>query len=212
MAENFIKKEKVIQLFKRGAIELISVFVAIMLALWVDDWHEEKQRKQKIELAMSAVAAELEVNYQALKKAHDFQSESLKIIRDSAKEAGQLTNEQAAEIMTRMYSRSMFQPAQLLDTAWRVLVQSQLLHYMDHDTVLKYESHYRQLQDLRERQEVHMRSMNDYRIHADEDVKLLQLYYHTVNEMWWGEKNMLRSFEGLDLAFIEKAADKQLTD
>ncbi|WP_144394990.1 hypothetical protein [Pleionea sediminis] len=194
------RKEKVFQLLKRGFIELISVFVAILLALWVDELYEDYQRQQRIGLAMQSVMSEMKDNHKLLLKAHDFQTKTLSIIRDKFSKNEDVTEVQAEELLAKMYQRSMFHPARLIDTAWQVMLQSQLLNYMPHETVLKYAHHYKAQQDMMERQKLILQNLDNYRINSENYSQMLYLYNHSVNEIWWSEKNLLASFSNLGVS------------
>jgi|GEM_PF-4424351 len=201
-------RQQALDWLKKSFLELVSVFIAIMLALWVDEWHEEKQRKEKIELAMSSVETELQKNYRSLVVAHKHQTGSLELIHSFHKDNKSINEELAESLHRQLYKRSMFHPSQLLDTAWQVLIRSQLMNYMDHQTILLYSTHYNYQKELMESQKSHGQSMTLAAIQNDSYISLMKIYAESINNLWWRELHTFNSFRNLPSQFFKDELKK----
>jgi len=188
-------KKLILDLSRRAAFELVSVFVAILLALWVNDLYSDHQRNQKIQLAMASVKSELAKNYASLVKAHEHQQTSIEIMNGYMSKGEEFTEEQAKALYSQLFQRSMYRPADLLDTAWQVLIQSQLLNYMPYDLVLEYSHLYNKQIQLTKSQDAYSQYAMELAYSDISYVQYMHGFYSHMKELWWREKNLIKAFK-----------------
>jgi len=116
------------------AVEAASIVLAVLLALAVDEWREDRSHQELADSAIRNIVIELKSNQELLGLIHVNNVETLKIM-DESSEQGQEDDEQNE-------GRNFIPGIQLIDTAWEALMSTGTSAYIDYDTILSLSATY----------------------------------------------------------------------
>ena len=108
-------------------LESLSIVVAVLLALGMDEWRENYEHSQQSEAAIRKVANELDSNLDLLKLLH---------------ENNVATIEAMANVQEQKEQRSFVPGSQLSGTAWETLSATGVANYVDFETILELSGTY----------------------------------------------------------------------
>ncbi|MCF7922843.1 MAG: hypothetical protein K9M55_09090 [Candidatus Marinimicrobia bacterium] len=108
--------------FGKYAYEMISIILGVLVALGVDQWNEDRENNQRVEIAISNVQKELFSNNDILNILHPRNQKVLEIIKEHTEDDTTLS----------------FVPGlQLQETAWGMMQNSGISAYIEYDKLFE---------------------------------------------------------------------------
>ncbi|MEP4146045.1 MAG: hypothetical protein ABJL54_02430 [Halioglobus sp.] len=112
------------------AVEVISIVLAVLLALAVSEWQEDRQNKERSSLGLKAVIAELESNLATLIDRHTQNKATV--------EAAMAAEETSEDPVNAQFSPAV----QVRDTAWNALNATGMSNYLEYELILELSNVY----------------------------------------------------------------------
>ena len=106
----------------RAGLEIISIVVAVLLALAVSEWQESRNNLERTEAALRQVQTELVKNLELLEFVHEKNVELINLLNQDSD-----TVDQEAQFLPAL---------QIADSAWRTLGSTGLSGYVDFDLMV----------------------------------------------------------------------------
>jgi len=121
--------------FKLGkvAVEAASIVLAVLLALAVDEWRENRSQQQQAHAALMNISIELKYNQKVLKLIHENNVETVKVMVEDQASTGESEQDE---------DRNFIPGLQLRETAWETLLSTGISGYVDYDTILDLSATY----------------------------------------------------------------------
>lgn len=104
--------------FGKYLFEMMSIIVGVLVALAVDEWNEDRQNKERAEIAIHNVHLEIGKNLEVLGILHPENQAVLEVLQTEA------SSDTSLRILPGL---------QLYDTAWRTLESSGISAYVEYD-------------------------------------------------------------------------------
>ena len=105
------------------AIEILSIIVAVMLALGLSEWNDERKHQAQAEVALRNILIEVRSNLKLLTFIDDNNTAAIEA----------MSEEQSSESDK---DRNFIPGLQLRETAWDTLLSTGLSNYVSYDTIL----------------------------------------------------------------------------
>jgi len=115
--------------FQSAGIEALSIVLAVLLALGVDEWREERSQQQQAKAALIHVQVELNSNRELLELIHANNTETIRVMNQS--------QDSGEEV-----ERNFIPGHQLRETAWETLLSTGISNYVDYQTILELSATY----------------------------------------------------------------------
>ena len=121
--------------FKLGtvAIEAASIVLAVLLALAVDEWRENRSQQQQAYAALMNISIELKDNQKVLKLIHANNIETVKAMAENPASAGEPGQDE---------ERNFIPGLQLRETAWETMLSTGVSGNVDYETILELSATY----------------------------------------------------------------------
>ena len=113
--------------------EVVLIAVGVFLALWANNWHEEREHRAKAEAALRNFGGEMEANLQAIQRSREYH-ETL------AHELEQFVRSKEPLSLERLNKEVHYQgvrPVICEHTAWDLALATQALSYLEPDLAFK---------------------------------------------------------------------------
>lgn len=114
-------------------VEALSIVLAVLLALGVDEWREGRSQQRQADSALVNVVKEIKANQVILEKIHENNVETVKTIAEG---------QGGAEAAGEDEDRSFIPGIQLRETAWESLLSTGTANYVDYDIILELSETY----------------------------------------------------------------------
>ncbi len=180
-------------------VEIVSIVFAVLLALVVNEWRENRHLAQQVERSVDGLRLEIESNLQKVREAHAYQAQTLELMRSTLYSEEEDAHEPDYEaLITQLYEREggMWCPAQTVDSAWKTAETTGILRHMDYQRVLLLAHVY----DSQARYQAEVRGISEAQtLVAFLDTSPARFaggFYQGVNTVWWQEKSLLDAYEG----------------
>ena len=183
--------------------EALSIVVAVLFALWANDWWAQRERAQQVSVLFSAVMTELEENKQSLEKAHQHHTKQLEIIAQATKSQEPLTEQDYKSIYQKLFKRGIFRPAQLYFTYWEIMRDKGLLAELSNQQLSAIKPAYYAMALYQNTWQSISSSTSSVAL-LDSEEKRIVMTNLSLGEIWWGEKFAVRSIEEA-LASLKKS-------
>jgi len=108
--------------FGKYLFEMISIVVGVLVALAVDEWNEDRQNRERAEIAIHNVHLEIGKNLEVLGILHPENKAVLDVLQTKA------STDSSMRILPGL---------QLYDTAWRTLESSGISAFVDYDELFE---------------------------------------------------------------------------
>lgn len=169
--------------------EMLSIVVAVMVALWANQWWSDKQLQQNVHKMVQNIDAEMQENLAKIEASHQYHKNQIELIKQAFSEAKQQFHEQDAQLVNqRLYERGVFKPADINFTNWEIAKDKGLLSEISQEQLRLYKPAYNMMnryvdeyRSIRENQLI-------VQLLAKKDTEILELTYSALNELWWAEK------------------------
>jgi Tfp pilus assembly protein PilE len=109
--------------------EVALIAVGVFLALWANNWHEDREHRAQARAALRNFAAEMETNRQAMQRNRAYHE-------TFARELGEFRKSKEPASEDRLYKSVHFEgmrPVIFEHTAWDLALATQALSYLDPD-------------------------------------------------------------------------------
>ena len=109
--------------------EVALIAVGVFLALWANNWHEDREHRAQAKAALRNFAAEMETNRQAMQRNRDYHEAFARELKEFLE-----SKEPASE--DRLYKSVHFEgmrPVIFEHTAWDLALATQALSYLNSD-------------------------------------------------------------------------------
>lgn len=187
--------EKMMSVAVKAVAEMTSIVVAVLFALWADQWWEE--RKLTLEAQEMAVKIELELteNLARVKKSHQHHSNQIDLIKSKTSESSELTEDDYKNIHRALFSKGIFNPATIYFTNWEIAVEKGVIAKLPESQLQKYKSAYSRMTQYIDE----WKSITDNQVLvallAKTELERLQLTFGALTEVWWKEHNIIMQME-----------------
>lgn len=176
------------------ALEVLSVVLAVLLALAADDWREARAAGSLTRRSIASIAEEIESNLLLVEVAHDHHQTVLDRIRDSYPEDSELSEADAEILLLDLYRGGILAPATVLDTAWSTARMSGAVEGLDYEIALALSKVYAVQADYRMTTQSMANAMNMAQFLGSESGDYLAGIYQGVNNHWWQEERLMSAY------------------
>src|SRR6266481_4999103 len=110
-------------------IEVVLVAVGVLLALWANNWHEDREHRAQVQAALRNFASEMEANRQATQRNRAYHETFARELREFL-----ASKEPASEDhLNKSVHFEGMRPVIFEHTAWDLALATQALSYLDPD-------------------------------------------------------------------------------
>ncbi len=177
------------------ALEVLSVVLAVLLALAADDWRDARAAESLTRRSIASIAEEIDSNLQLVQEAHDHHQYVLEQIRDSYPEDSELSESDAQNILLDLYRVGVIRPGTVLDTAWSTAQMSGAIKGLEYEIALSLSKVYAVQADYRMATVSITNAMNLAQFLGAESSDYLSGIYEGVNSHWWHEERLMSAYQ-----------------
>ncbi|WP_448567593.1 hypothetical protein [Thalassotalea ganghwensis] len=185
-------RDKHKQMLVKISAEALSIVVAVLFALWANDWWAQRERTQQVEVLFSAVLTELEENKLSLENSYQHHTKQLDIIKQSTKSQEKLTEQNYKDIYQQLFKHGVFRPAQLYFTYWEIMRDKGLLAELSNQQLSKVKPAYYAMRLYQNTWQTISNNMLNVAL-LDSEQKKIVMISNSLRELWWRENFAIQS-------------------
>ncbi len=179
-------------------VEMVSIVLAVLLALAVNEWRENRNITELVSLSLDGIRLEIEDNLEKVRQAHAYQGETLEIIRTTLPSAEEGAAQPDVEaLLTKLYARDggRWSPARPTDAAWKTAEVTGVLRHMPHDQVLLLARVYSRQTAYQEAVRFVREALSLVNFTEAKSINYLNGFYHGLDTVWWREEQLIEVYE-----------------
>ncbi|WP_206485912.1 hypothetical protein [Thalassotalea sp. G2M2-11] len=186
-----LHKQALIKIFA----EMISIVVAVLFALWANNWWAEVQRDQEVEVLTKAIIGELEEDLIKLEQAHLHHSSQLSVITQQRQLKTNFSEADYQSLNEQLYRKGVYQPADLDFTYWEILMDKGLIAELSNEQLRLIKPAYKVMKRYQTTwQTIAANAVNMPIFNASEQDKL-ETTDKSISQIWWAEKLAIKKIQ-----------------
>ena len=181
--------------FKTILAEFASIVVAVLFALWANNWWAEKQREQEVKELMLVIKVELQENLNRLQKSHQHHTSQLTVVANKRAEKQTLDENDYLELNRSLFKKGIYQTAELYFTYWEILNDKNLLVDITNEELSALKPVYTSLKRYQlASQNITGNSIN-IELQANSEKVKVMVIERSIAQLWWLEKSSIKTLQ-----------------